>query len=98
MSRYACTFTVTVYGFSGNELPPPTVGGYSHTVLADNGESEQDFTDRMQIEGVTFRKLLKDQFDAHPIQYSQASSCSWVITAVGSVTDLIRLIINGRAS
>jgi hypothetical protein len=88
---YVCTFVITRYGISGNELPPPSVAGYSHSVLSGN-ETEEAFRQRMQTEGMDLRKLLEHRFSANPRPYSCADSCSWSISKVGSVTELVKKI------
>jgi hypothetical protein len=86
--RQVCIFTIGFYGISGNELPPPSVGGFSRAIVSHD-ESEADFRDRMQEAGMSIRNLLK----ALPVQpYSAAPTCGWSITKVGSMGDIIRQI------
>lgn len=91
---YVCTFTISVYGTSGNELPPPADHSYHRSVLSGD-ESEAIFRKRMQEEGMAIRALLKEQFDAKPRAYSRADTCDWSITPVGAVTDLVKEIYEG---
>lgn len=89
--KHICTFIVTTYGISGNELPPPSVGSYSHAVLSSE-ESEDVFRKRMQDEGVAIRQILDERFKEEPKPYSCADSVSWSIAPVGSITELVRKI------
>ncbi len=87
----ACTFTITAYGTSGNELPPRAVGGFCRSVLSGS-ENEQAFRVRMQKEGMDLRALLAEMFEAKPKPYSCADTCDWAITEVGSVADIVKQI------
>lgn len=89
--KYICTFIVTTYGISGNELPPPSVGSYAHAVLSGD-ESEDVFRKRMQDEGVAIRQILDERFKEKPKPYSCADSLSWSIAPIGSITALVRRI------
>ncbi len=88
---HVCTFTITTYGASGNELPPKANGGFCRSVLS-GAENEQAFRIRMQQEGMTLRALLTEMFEAKPKPYSCPDTCDWAITEVGSVTDIVKQI------
>lgn len=89
--KHICTFVITTYGISGNELPPPSVGSYAHAVLSCD-ESEDVFRARMQEEGMVIRQMLDERFKEEPKPYSCADSVSWSIAPVGSITGLVRRI------
>lgn len=84
---YICTFTVTYYGTSGNELPPPPARSVVHSVLGD--EPLAVFKERMKREGMAIRDLLNSQTVA---PYSCSPSCDWAISPVGSISELVRQI------
>lgn len=88
---YVCTFKITEYGTSGNELPPPPEHGYCRSVMSGD-ESEHVFRKRMQAEGMAIRELLKYRFEQKPKPYSCANSCDWSISPLGSVTEIVREI------
>jgi len=89
---YVCTFTIFSYGFSGNELPPPVSRTYSRSVLSGGSDNIEIFTARMYAEGNAIRDLLKRRFEEKPRPYSCADGCDWLITPVGSVTELVKEI------
>lgn len=89
--KHICTFIITTYGISGNELLPPSVGSYAHAVLSGE-EDEAVFRKRMQDEGVAIRQILDERFKEEPRPYSCADSVSWSIAPVGSITALVRKI------
>lgn len=84
-----CTFTVTRYGTSGNELPPRPEGGFVYSILSEEDETALAFSTRMQQIGMQVRKALSDNWAALPRPYSCASTCDWVITEVHSVGELL---------
>lgn len=88
MTGWVCTFTITHYGHSGNELPPPACGGFSYSLLSIPSDTEKRFNERMQDIGMHIRNCLEKQFKESPMPYTTASSCSWSITPAGSMTDL----------
>lgn len=88
---FICTFTITIYGTSGNELPPKPERSYTCSVLSGH-ESEQAFRDQMQTEGMAIRDLLQHRYDEKPKPYSCPDSCDWSISPVGSITALVREI------
>lgn len=89
---YVCTFHITEYGFSGNDLPPPMAASFSHSVLSGGADTEETFRARMQEEGMAIRGLLASKFDAAPKPYSQADTCGWSISKIGTVTEIVKLI------
>jgi hypothetical protein len=90
---YICTFTITSYGTSGNELPPPPERSFSRSVLSGGGDTEESFKQRMQIEGMALRELLTERFAEQPKPYSCADSCSWTISQGCSVSEIVREIL-----
>lgn len=84
-----CTFTITEYGTSGNELPPAPERSHVYSVLSGN-ESEEAFKERMQMEGMVVRDLLNTRFEERPKPYSCADSCDWVFTRASSITHMVR--------
>lgn len=94
---YACKFTITTYGTSGNELPPPPISSFSRVVLSGAGDARNSFQDWMSAEGIAIRQLLDARFAAHPDPYSQAESCSWSFDEVGSITDIVKYLGKPKA-
>ena len=85
--KLACTFTITAYGHSGNELPPPVESTYVKTVISFPDERQNEFRIRMQVLGEAVRKIL----DTHLIApYSCQKSCDWRITEIGTESDILK--------
>jgi hypothetical protein len=91
-SKYICVFTITKYGISGNELPPPSVKTWSRAVLSNDGESKSAFETRMSIGGLALRGILERR-DIKP--YSCKDSISWTVYQIGDAMDVIADVVYG---
>lgn len=91
-----CTFTITTYGTSGNELPPPAESSFVRSIISGNEGAEQ-FRHRMQEEGMVIRRMLAVRFEEKPKPYSCADSCDWSITEAGSIAGIVTEILRRDA-
>ena len=81
-------FTITKYGISGNELPPPPVKSWSRAIYSFDGEEILDFIERCNKEGIGIRKTL----DAETAEaYSCPDSISWKVYIAGTLGELMTI-------
>jgi hypothetical protein len=86
---HICIFTITKYGISGNELPPPPIDSFSRAIVASAGATKETFVQEMQQTGMQIRWLLKERWEKNASQYSQPDSCSWTFVETGILADLL---------
>jgi len=84
-----CIFTHTVYGFSGNELPPRPETVTSYIERSSNGETIDVFRNRMQFAGIELREIIKNK----PVRpYSEKDSVDWKILEEHPVDELFETL------
>lgn len=86
---HICIFTITKYGISGNELPPPPVDSFSRAIVASAVTTKEIFEQEMQQTGMQIRWLLKERWERNASQYSQSDSCCWKFIETGMISDLL---------
>ena len=72
--RYVATLHRTIYGHSGNELPPPPISQQKYIYVSDPGETNKDFRERITELALKLRRAA----DAQPVRpYSSNDGWSW---------------------
>jgi hypothetical protein len=77
MIRWVCIFKINEYGHSGNELPPPVIGGRSFGILSDINEEVENFKDDMNELGLFMQERAERKFATKPKPYSCPDSVAW---------------------
>ena len=79
MPQFICIVTHCVHGYSGNEIPPPIVKRNQYIECSHDGETEQEFRDRMRDTCLPIRRAL-DNRPAKP--YSYKDGLDWLVLPV----------------
>lgn len=91
--QYYCQFTLTSYGESGTELPPPRKHCTTAMLFSSLGENRKDFAIRMATLGRAARGIYEGQWVISPKSYSYANTCEWRIAEVQTLADAFAKLI-----